>query len=340
MSQKQMIKSKIKNANFKKLDMLATIIAKKNNKSKLYVKFDMLINFLIYGTGHTDYFKGDYINLTSYQKQTFVTTKTFYEVLKYLNNDKYLMLLRDKIIFNKIFSKYLGREFIDLNVTSLEGFEKFVRNKETFFAKVSNQYGGHGISKIIVKDIKNYEELYKKLKIKKQYLIEETIVQDKSMDVINPYAVNTVRIVTLLKNDKAYIVGNALRINQNNSQIVGSTNDLYCTLSEDGTISSNVLDDFGNMYETHPLTKIKFSDVKIKYIKEAFDMVKQAARELPQVRYIGWDVAISKKGPVIIEGNEYPSYGLIQYYLLNNSKEGHLKTIADVLKKEMNEIGL
>lgn len=41
-------------------------------------------------------------------------------------------------------------------------------------------------------------------------------------------------------------------------------------------------------------------------------------------------------GPIIVEGNEYPSYGLIQYYMLSdNPKRGHLAQIADILGDEM-----
>ena len=69
-------------------------------------------------------------------------------------------------------------------------------------------------------------------------------------------------------------------------------------------------------------------------------MCQKAAQELPQVRYIGWDIAFSKKGPVIVEGNEYPGYGILQFYLLKNSRTGHLKEIADVLKDEMQNIKL
>ena len=88
------------------------------------------------------------------------------------------------------------------------------------------------------------------------------------------------------------------------------------------------------------MTGKKFSDVKIKGVKEAFEMCKEAALKIPQIRYIGWDVAFSKKGPVIVEGNEYPGYGLVQFYKLKNKKTGHLKEISDILKDEMDNIKL
>jgi D-alanine-D-alanine ligase-like ATP-grasp enzyme len=69
-------------------------------------------------------------------------------------------------------------------------------------------------------------------------------------------------------------------------------------------------------------------------------MCKQAAKKIPEVRYIGWDVAFTENGPVIVEGNEYPGYGLLQFYKLKNKKTGHLKEISDILGDEMKNIKL
>mgnify|MGYP007097243657 CR=1 FL=1 len=57
------------------------------------------------GCGYTDYFRGDYINLSKKEKDTFVTAKKFYKILAYLNNPKYTVLLNDKLVFNQYFKK-------------------------------------------------------------------------------------------------------------------------------------------------------------------------------------------------------------------------------------------
>lgn len=339
MALKNMMIQKVKAINYEKLDKLATDIAKRNNKSKLYVKMDMIKNFIQYGIGYTDYLKGDYINLTKEQKKTFVTTKSFYKLLKYLNQETYISTMSDKLVFNKIFHKYLGREFIDIRNTSLEDFKKFIKNKKVIFAKPPVNFGGHGIEKIVLKDVDNIEKLYKDLKKKKLNLIEEEIIQHDELNKLNPYAVNSFRIVTLVKDGKAHIIGNALRINIDDSIAIGCS-DAYMRLNEDGTISSRVIDDVANIYEEHPIKKIKFNTVKVPFVKQAYEMALEAALIVPEVRYVGWDIAITENGPVIMEGNEYPSYGLVQYYLFNDEHVGHLKKIADILGDEMDKIKL
>ena len=53
-STKRMLK-KIQQLNSKRMNEFVDIISKENNKSKLYIKFDILMNFLKRGTGYNDY---------------------------------------------------------------------------------------------------------------------------------------------------------------------------------------------------------------------------------------------------------------------------------------------
>ena len=69
---------------------------------------------------------------------------------------------------------------------------------------------------------------------------------------------------------------------------------------------------------------------------KALELVKSAAKLVPEMRWIGWDVAITEDGAAIIEGNNYPSFGLHQFYLLNDGEEiGKYKKIKEILKDEI-----
>lgn len=316
------------------------IIAKENNKSRTYIKFDMIRNFLVRGCGYTDYFRGNYINLTKEEKDTFVTAKSFYKFLEYMNNPKYEIILHDKIVFNNYFSKYINREWINLRVSNVDEFASFLKGKDIVFAKVPVGEGGHGVSKIVVKDFE-VKKLYKELLNKGQFLVEEAIIQSDAVNEINPNVVNSFRVVTIYKDGKVYLVNNVLRVNQGSDVVIGCTDDLYFSFNEKGKISSNVIDDYGNIYEVHPLTKKRFSDVKISGVKEAFDLAKKLHLEIPQVRYIGWDFAFTDDGPELVEGNEYPGFGLLQHYKHHDGKRtGHKKEISDILGDEMKKIDM
>lgn len=313
------------------------LINKNTGKSKFFIKCDIVLNTLTRGSGYTDYFRGDYINLSKKEKDTFVTIKSFNKIVNYLNNLEYVIVFNDKILFNKIFNKYIKRDYIDLRVTSFEEFKEFIKDKRNVFAKNPKGEGGYQVEKIKISEF-DALKLYNKLIKKEFFLVEEEIIQSKELDEINPNAVNCFRVMTLLKDGEVYIVGNALRVNQGKDGVIGSSHDLYFSFGEDGYIDSNVIDDYGNIYEEHPLTHKKFSEVYVKDIKKAFDMCKEAALLVPEVRFIGWDIGFTEKGPVVIEGNEYPGFGLVQHFALKNSRTGFKKVLFDILKDEVKNI--
>lgn len=49
-------------------------------------------------------------------------------------------------------------------------------------------------------------------------------------------------------------------------------------------------------------------------------MVLEAALVNDKVNLVGWDVAISKNGPLIIEGNRAPGFDLVQILLKKGTK--------------------
>ena len=330
--------NKIKEMNFDRMDLLATKIAKDNNISKGKVKRDMFKNFLKYKTGYTDYFKSNFVNLTKEQKKDFLTSKNWISILNYLNPKEYHVLTNDKIVFANIMKEFMNRDFLDVRVSSEEEIKEFLKGKEIVFAKLTRDFGGHGMGKYIVKEIKDIKKFKEELLNNKQYLLEEAIIQKKEIEEINPYAVNTFRIITLLNKGEVHILGNSFRIGLDENYAI-QCRDTYMRLNEDGTPASPFVDDDGIIHEKHPLTGYDFTKIKkIPDVKECFDLVKKAALKIPNIRYVGWDVAITEKGPAIIEGNEFPSYGLIQNYMLNPDNPGHLKQIKDVIGDEFNNI--
>ena len=62
----------------------------------------------------------------------------------------------------------------------------------------------------------------------------------------------------------------------------------------------------GQQAYVHPGTDIFMVGQEIPFWKETVDFVKETAKRIPQVRFVGWDIAITSDGPVLIEGNEYP----------------------------------
>ena len=291
-------------------------IVKKENpdKSKAYIVYDLIKNMIQYPISFPDYRKCNYINLTKEEKAQCITKDEYKRFVYYMDNEAYRKVFLDKSIFDKTFQDFIGRDYIDLREVTVEEFEKFIKGKESVFAKVLDEFGGHGISKL--KDFSHPEALYHQLKENKQYLIEDTIIQHDELNRINPYAVNNIRFATVVKDGEVYIVTRTLRLNTGNDPVI-SSNDVMVNVDEEGNLISDAIDEMFDIYEKHPDTNAQIKGTKLPFIPEAEKMVKEAALKVPQIRYVGWDVAITPTGPVLIEGNFYPSYGLTQFYLLN-----------------------
>lgn len=305
------------------------------DKNKISIFFNMAYNMARYQLNFVDYRKSNCINLSREDKKKIIGMPEYRKVIKYLNNDGYTNIFLDKILFNKVFQEYIGREYLDLRNSSLEDFQRFIKGKKTFFVKKHNSFGGDGVEKIVNKNL-DIPKLYKQLLKNKQYLIEETIMEHPLVHQINDAAVNNVRIVTLLKDEKVHIICKCLRLSDGKEEAV-SCHDIMMSLDNHGKIISKTFDDDFHEHLEHPTTHFVFKNAQIPYMEEILDMAKKAALEVPEVRWIGWDFAVTEKGPIIIEGNFFPSYGLDQFYLIN--KDYFLKEkIKKILKEEYNNI--
>ena len=163
---------------------------------------------------------------------------------------------------------------------------------------------GKGIEKIKVKGNTNLKNLYQKLIENKQVLVEEYVLQHSKMNELFPYSVNTLRIVD----------------NFNHGG-------MYSVVNEKGIIEKPAIDKNGVIYTEHPVTKTEIVGFQIPYFKEAIAMVKEAAKVVPEVGLVGFDIA--EKGPVMIEGNQLPGYDIYQSKIHLNSDGTGMKPLFD-----------
>lgn len=86
--------------------------------------------------------------------------------------------------------------------------------------------------------------------------------------------------------------------------------------------------------ETHPKTGCSFIDFQVPYWQAVRHMVIDAAQKFLPIRTIGWDVAITPDGPVIIEGNT--DWGIDHFSALRNCSPftNYVKEMLGAGKKE------
>ena len=309
--------------NYKKMFETAKEIHKKTKKSRIYLFFDMIKCAAKYGAGYTDYYVFGFYDLNKKQRSTYLTIGINNGLVNKYNPKEYRSLFDDKIKFNQLFNGFLKRDWLDIRDNEIE-FEKFISKHEKIAAKLLDECGGTGFEIIDIKKYKSSDELYKYLIDTKHFLIEEVAVQHNDLSRLYPKSINTVRIITVQSGGKLNFITAFLRIG--NGGIVDNTGAggmLSMIDFENGELKFAAVDEELNVYEKHPSSGLKIKGFKIPYWGELLEFTRQLAETEPRLRYVGWDIAIGERGPMIIEGNPYPAY-MYQFSIFTPDKEGVL----------------
>lgn len=219
-------------------------------------------------------------------------------------------------------------------------------NLEKIVLKPKFGLGGLGIQFVARNDLDKFESLSDSLQ--GEYIVEEVIKQHPEMDKINPYSVNSVRIVTLLCPDgRVELLAAMLKTSSSTSPVdnfnlggIAIGVDLNTgRLEREGFVKfalyDNVIDTKkviqeknieelaehikeiekshpGNIVEKHPVTNIEFLGFQIPFWNESKEVAIKAHNVFSPVKSVAWDIAIDIKGPVILEGNQMYGTAAIQ----------------------------
>lgn len=97
-----------------------------------------------------------------------------------------------------------------------------------------------------------------------------------------------------------------LRIGQGNTFVDnGGAGGILAPIDlETGIIHSIPMDKLLNKYIIHPDTGVQIIGYKIPRWNEAIALARKLAYVVPSVRYVGWDLALTDDGWIMIEGND------------------------------------
>lgn len=300
-----------------------SIVHKESEKNSLWLFFSMVFCMFAYSIGYLDYMTFGFAYIKRDKRKTFMTMDDNLKLAKRLNSSEANPVFTDKLNFNRTFNAYLKRDFADLN-DGFEAFEKFCRGKSVFFAKEPSSFGGLGVLKVSIAN-RDLKELYGELCRKGLYLVEEAICQHPEMNMLCERSVNTIRIVTLLSDKgNANFVYALIRVGSGKTDVDNVTSGgMYTLLSNNGEITHPLFcDKTVTYYEKHPLNGFDFIGFKVPCFDEAVALCKKAAMVEKRMRYVGWDVAITPTGPVLVEGNNLPGYDMCQNHRFHDSGTG------------------
>lgn len=271
--------------------------------------------YCLYGldlVGHSDKEYSDYLSFMNIRNACNHAGKV----------DSQTILLRDKFLFYKymnangmpvpeVFAVVRNGVVydIDLNPMSMDDLAQ----KTDYFVKDLD-----GECASFVKHIANYQEFNDvRSKLSKgSYILQKRMYQCDEMNVLNPKAINTMRVITINKDGKPFVFSALLRVgteqtgNVDNWAVGGLSIGIEANgfLKEYGYYKPS----YGLKADTHPDTGVVFREFQIPMFQEALDKACEAHKHFYGVHSIGWDVALSTDGPMFIEGNDNWEISMMQ----------------------------
>lgn len=149
------------------------------------------------------------------------------------------------------------------------------------------------------------------------HLVQEAIDQHPAVAVVHPAAVNSMRVHTLRDPDGSVTLLSALiRFGRGDSCVDNvSVGGMYASVDvETGAVGERAQTFFvhgGERFSAHPETGVAFASVRLPAMADVTALVRQVASIFPGP-VVGWDIALTASGPVVVEGNDDPHLTMAQ----------------------------
>lgn len=278
--------------------------------------------------------------------KSFIPQHAYYRYATDMDN-RYHVLIDDKILFHDIMTSYglpvpmryftfRNNEFRDgIKLLSDDEVDRVIADitDDRIFVKRYTGGAASGISIFTKVDDGKYVDadndfvsakMIRNKYSNKDFFLEKQIVQEPILRSFNPDTVNTIRVLTY------------------NNQIISATvrfggkGEFVDNVSANGVavsldIETGCLGSYGlKMYSTvehfyeHPDSNIKFEGTYVEQWPLVRSIVEKALRYVPYYKSVGFDVATTEQGPIILEINTGAGinlsqmgkeYGLAKYFI-------------------------
>jgi len=272
----------------------------------------------IYGTSIMEYGIYGFESKSHAQKTDYVTWFNRFIYMAFLNKKRDIHLLDNKYEAYTLLKQYYKREAMLLtDENDFEAFCDFTSRHKSIFVKPVNLELAEGAHRIDI-DSSDLRETFNSLlsdaakmnsdnitrEIDHRLILEELIVPSEAISRFNRNDMSLLRVTTVMVKGKVHFFYPCFRMMcGDGSEHSGEMYSIDALVDADsGELITDGISGFGKM-ERHPVSGILIKGQTMPDWIELRTMLDNAARLLPTIRYIGWDVTHTDKGWCIIEGN-------------------------------------
>jgi len=292
----------------KNIKLFVGDVSKKQKKAYVY---DMVYALHRFGCMFDEYFLFNFPKLSTYGRDTFLTDKNRWAYYSKMNLDENKDLFTNKRKAYEVFKEYYNRELIELTEDSdIEAFRDFVERHNRAIVKPIGGSGGKGCFIASVEDYESVDAMFAEIRKNGAVVIEELLSQSAELANLHPASLNTVRVPTIRLKDRVVVYRPFLRVGRGNSVVDNAASGgVFVPVDADtGICCAKGVDEFGNAYMMHPDSSIVFPGYQIPRWDEAVALVNKLAHVVEGNRYVGWDLALTDNGWVMVEGKPYGQF--------------------------------
>ena len=287
--------------------ILAAAPCYQGRTDKDMLRTDMLFCRFAYGFAPDEYLCYELEGKTMDQRRAFVSDTDRYRCVFTLNDIKDLQIFNNKLQTYERFGRYYGRDAVGISSPAdFEPFCRFVAAHPVFVRKVVFESMGRSVEKMdFPASGKTERQFFDELLKDGQQILEELVVQHPVTAALHPSSVNTIRCITVHTRHGVEVAYTFMKIGQKGAFVDngGAGGILVGIDKATGTLCTDGFDEFNTRYVTHPDTGITFKGYPLPDWESMLAMCVEMAEQIPTVQYIGWDLALTGKGWVVIEGN-------------------------------------
>jgi len=274
----------------------------------------------VYGTSMREYVVFGFAHRTHEERLQYVTWHSRFAYLAHLNNARDTHLLDNKFEAYERLRPFYRREAMLLSdEADYPRFCEFARRHKSIFVKPVNLELAEGTHRLALGEGADLRETFlalvqeaREIKSEKvlrpilhQLILEEEIVPSEAMAQFNRAEMSLLRVTTVVVDDEVHFFHPVFRVmcGDGVSQC-GETYSIDALIdAKTGTVVTGGMDAISDEQEFHPVSGIRIKGFQMPDWAALKEMLAEAAREFPTIRYIGWDVVHTGRGWCIIEGN-------------------------------------
>lgn len=277
--------------------------AERHGRSTTGVAIDMLWQAAFRGVGFQDYVDYDFAILTPAERATYMTSPLSDRLAMQFDDPEYRHLFHDKVAFNRTFDAFLQREWMTVTTDNARELRAFAERHGTIVTKEPLGRAGLGVHRYHAGDVHDWDLFHRGLLARGEILVEEVIHQHDELAALCAGTVNTTRVTAFFDGRTTHILAVAQKFGRGAVSDQNAFGGFYAMLDEHGRATGAGYDSCGQVHEVHPESEIPIAAFRLPMFDDVLAFVDRIARVVPQVRYVGWDIAVTPEGPVLVEGN-------------------------------------